>query len=276
MAPSPARERLDILVVQAGLAPTREKARALIMAGRVRLDGQVADKPGTSVKSDAVLTVEGPAHDWVGRGGVKLDAALTELRIDVDGRTALDVGASTGGFTHCLLVRGARRVYAIDVGRGQLDWTLRNDPRVVVCEGLNARQLGPEHVPEPIDIACADLAFISLRLVLTPLAARLAPGADLLVLVKPQFELARSEVGRGVVRDPEKHGRAIARVAEGARAADLRVAALCPSPITGAKGNREFFLLLRNHGPDLGAALERAIERAVQPLARQAASKKTR
>ncbi|MEK7282271.1 MAG: TlyA family RNA methyltransferase, partial [Acidobacteriota bacterium] len=170
------RERLDRLLVARGLAPSRERAQALIMAGAVRVDGRPSGKPGTLVGPEARLEVVGADHPFVGRGGVKLEGALAAFRIDASGRAALDIGASTGGFTDCLLKRGARRVYALDVGRGLLDWSLRNDPRVVVLEGRNARYLEPGDLPEPADLVVIDVSFISLRLVLPPLPPLLAPG----------------------------------------------------------------------------------------------------
>ena len=253
------RQRLDRLLVDRGLAPSRERAQALILAGVVRVDGRPSGKPGTLVAADAVLRRVGADHPFVGRGGVKLEGAIATCRIEVAGRVAVDIGASTGGFTDCLLQRGALRVYALDVGRGLLDWSLRTDARVVVLEGLNARRLAPGDLPEPVDLAVIDVSFISLRLILPPLPPLLAPGADVLALVKPQFEVGRGEVGRGgIVRSPEKHLNALRAVAAAAGTAGFRIRGACASPLPGAEGNREFFLHLRCPPAETiaGAALE--------------------
>jgi 23S rRNA (cytidine1920-2'-O)/16S rRNA (cytidine1409-2'-O)-methyltransferase len=245
MATRPPRERLDTLLVARGLAPSRERARALVLAGRVRVGGAAAAKAGALVPPDAALAVEGPDHPFVGRGGVKLDGALVRLGLDPGGIVVLDVGASTGGFTDCLLKRGARRVYALDVGRGQLDWSLRRDPRVVVLEGRNARHLAPGDLPEKVALAVVDVSFISLRLVLPALRPLLLPGGSVVALVKPQFEVGRRDVGRGgIVRDPALHRRAVLGVAEAAAALGYGLLSGCPSPLPGAEGNREFFLAL--------------------------------
>ncbi|OLE65118.1 MAG: hypothetical protein AUG03_06320 [Acidobacteria bacterium 13_1_20CM_2_68_14] len=239
------KERLDRLLVERGLAPSRERAQALVLAGAVRVDGRAGHKPGSFVSPDAAVEVIAPDHPFVGRGGVKLEGALGALLIDAAARVALDIGASTGGFTDCLLKRGALRVYALDVGRGLLDWSLRNDPRVLVMEGRNARYLSPGDLPEPVELAVIDVSFISLRLILPPLPALLAPGADVLALVKPQFEVGKGETGRGgIVREPEKHLKALRSVAAAAGTAGLAVRGACVSPIRGAEGNREFFLHL--------------------------------
>jgi 23S rRNA (cytidine1920-2'-O)/16S rRNA (cytidine1409-2'-O)-methyltransferase len=261
-----ARERLDRLLVARGLAPSRERAQALIMAGAVRVDGRPSGKPGTLVAPESQVEITGADHPFVGRGGVKLDGALNALRVEVQGRTALDIGASTGGFTDCLLKRGAARVYALDVGRGLLDWSLRRDPRVVPLEGRNARYLVPGDLPGPVDLAVADVSFISLRLILAPLPAVLGPGADVVALVKPQFEVGKGEVGKGgIVRDPGKHLSALRSVVSAASALGFGVRGACPSPITGAEGNREFFLHLAPSPSGCldGDALDRAIEEGV-------------
>ena len=260
------RERLDRLLVARGLAPSRERARALIMAGAVRVDGRPSGKPGTLVGPEARLELVGRDHPFVGRGGVKLEGAFAALRIEAAGRTALDLGASTGGFTDCLLKRGARRVYALDVGRGLLDWSLRCDPRVVLLEGRNARYLEPGDLPGLVDLVAADVSFISLRLILPALPPLLLPGADVVVLVKPQFEVGRDDVGKGgIVRDPEKHLGALRSIAAAARAAGFGVRGACPSPITGAEGNREFFLHLALPPAEClaGDALDRLLEGTV-------------
>ena len=236
-------------LVQRGLAPSRERARALILAGQVRVKGRVVTKAGASVSAgdDVALTV--PDHPYVGRGGVKLAHALDVFGISADGRFALDVGASTGGFTDVLLRRGARQVVALDVGHGQLDWTLRTDPRVIVLERINARTLTPDQLPErarAFDVITMDLSFISLRQVLPAISPLLAPDGDLVALVKPQFEAGRAEVGKGgLVRDPAVHARAVDDVAGAADALGLTRVAATDSPITGAEGTREFFLHLR-------------------------------
>jgi 23S rRNA (cytidine1920-2'-O)/16S rRNA (cytidine1409-2'-O)-methyltransferase len=239
--------RLDLLVVERGLAPSRERARALILAGVVRVNGQTATKAGTPVPAGAELSLDQPDHPYVGRGGVKLAHALDVWAISVDGREALDIGASTGGFTDVLLRRGARRVVALDVGHGQLDWGLRNDPRVVVLEGFNARTLTPADLAGPVDVVTIDVSFISLKHILPQLPPLLADGADIIALVKPQFEAGREEVGKGgLVKDPAVHERVIAEVTRAAEAVGLACMAVVSSPITGATGNQEFLLHLRS------------------------------
>lgn len=238
--------RLDALVLDRGLAASRERARALILAGQVRVDGQVVSKAGAAVAPDARVDLDVPDHPYVGRGGVKLAHALDVFRIDPRGRRALDVGASTGGFTDVMLQRGAASVIALDVGHNQLDWRLRSDSRVIVREGVNARALTAADVPHAVDLVTIDVAFISLRLILPALPPFLMPGADIVTLVKPQFEAGRDEVGRGgLVTDPAVHDAVIARVTEAAEALGLHRKAMTPSPITGATGNQEFFLHLR-------------------------------
>lgn len=240
------KTRLDLLLVERGLAPSRERARALVLAGHVTVNGRVVSKAGTAVAADADLALATPDHPYVGRGGLKLAHALDVFHIDVAGREGLDIGASTGGFTDVLLRRGAARVVALDVGHGQLDWRLRNDPRVVVLEGVNARYLTPAELPGLVDVVSIDVSFISLALVLPQVPALLRPGADVVALVKPQFEAGREEVGRkGIVRDPGVHERVIERVTQAAAAAGLARAGVIPSPITGAEGNMEFLLHLK-------------------------------
>ncbi len=257
--------RLDVWLVEHGLAPTRERAQALVMAGRVRIAGRPATKAGTAVREDAPVEVlPGPEH--VSRGALKLAGALDAFGIDPAGRVAVDVGASTGGFTETLLARGAARVYAVDVGRAQIHESLRADPRVAVRERVNARHLSPEVVPEACGIATVDVSFISVRKILPALLSVLAPGADVVVLVKPQFEVGRGQVGRGgIVRDPERHLQAVADVAEAAQNGGYAVVGACPSPIEGTEGNREFFLhLVAGRSPTEAAALEARIEKAVR------------
>ncbi len=237
------RERLDRLLTLRGHARSRERAQALILAGVVRVDGRRTAKAGSLVPVDAEVTIVVPDHPFVGRGGVKLEGALDAFGVDPEGRVALDIGSSTGGFTDCLLRRGARSVYALDVGAGQLDWSLRNDERVVVMEGRNARYLRPEDLPGPVDLVVADVSFISLRLILPVIPPVLRPDGDVMVLVKPQFEVGRREVGRGgIVRDPRSHLSALRSVAGAASACGLSFRGACASPIRGAEGNREFFL----------------------------------
>ena len=256
--------RLDVWLAEAGLSESREKAQALVMAGRVKLDGHPATKPGTRVREGARVEVDpGPAH--VGRGALKLEGALDAFGLDPRGSVAIDVGASTGGFTETLLERGALRVYAIDVGRGQLHERLRQDPRVVVRDRTNARALSPELVPEACSLAVMDVSFISVTKILGPLRSILGPSANAVVLVKPQFEVGRRQVGRGgIVRDPELHLQALADVAAFAQAAGYCVRGACASPVTGATGNREFFLHLVPGGDPLAAdALASVLRKAV-------------
>jgi len=244
------KARLDALLVARGLAATRERARALILAGQVRVDTPAAKagtplKAGTMVPDDATVSLATPDHPYVGRGGLKLAHALDAFAIDPRGAVALDVGASTGGFTDVLLQRGARQVLALDVGHGQLAWSLRTDPRVVVLEKINARtltadQLGPE-APRAFDVITIDVSFISLRLVLPALEPLLAPDGRLVALVKPQFEAGRDDVGAGgIVRDPAVHARVVAEVVAEAERLGLAHRGTTPSPIAGAEGNREF------------------------------------
>jgi 23S rRNA (cytidine1920-2'-O)/16S rRNA (cytidine1409-2'-O)-methyltransferase len=238
------KARQDQLVVERGLADSREKARALIIAGRVTVDGQKSDKPGHSFAADCRIDVA-EGLPYVSRGGVKLAAALDHFLIDVTGRVCLDVGASTGGFTDCLLQRGAARVWAIDVGHGQLDWRIRNDARVVVQEGLNARFLQPADFPERFELVVCDASFISTTLLLPAIAAVLAEHGEMVILVKPQFEAGRAQVGKGgIVRDPEVQRAACERVTAAVEALGFS-AALMESPILGAEGNREFLLYAR-------------------------------
>jgi 23S rRNA (cytidine1920-2'-O)/16S rRNA (cytidine1409-2'-O)-methyltransferase len=242
----PPKTRLDLLVTERGLAPSRERARAMILAGHVTVDGQVVSKAGTAIGAGARVELLQPDHPYVGRGGLKLAHALEVFGIAVEGREALDIGASTGGFTDVLLRRGAARVVALDVGHGQFDWGLRNDPRVVVIEGKNARYLAPADLPGPVDVVAIDVSFISLAHILPQVPPVLRPGADVVALVKPQFEAGRDEVGRkGIVRDAGVHERVLARVTEAAGRVCLARIAMTPSPVTGAEGNQEFLLHLR-------------------------------
>ncbi len=232
------KERLDVLLVERKLTESQTQAQRLIRAGEVRVAGQVSDKPGTRVLTDVEITVQ-VRPPFVSRGGEKLEAALARIELDVAGGVAADVGASTGGFTDCLLKRGACRVYAIDVGYGQLAWRLRNDPRIVVMERTNARHL--ESLPEPVDLVSVDVSFISLELIL-PMAVRwLQPNGQVVALIKPQFEAGRREVRKGgVVRDPAVHRRVLERVLDIAAELDLELGGLMPSPLRGPAGNVEF------------------------------------
>ena len=240
------RVRLDQLVVERGLAASRERARALILAGQVTVNGQPETKAGTQVDAAADVGLVAPDHPYVGRGGVKLAHALDTFQITVEGREALDIGASTGGFTDVLLKRGATRVIALDVGHGQIDWTLRNDPRVVVIEHFNARHLQPSDLPGPVDVVTIDVSFISLRQILPVLPPVLRERGDVVALVKPQFEAGRSEIRKGVIRDAAVQARVVDEVSAAAREVGLTPVASTTSPITGAKGNVEFLLHLRS------------------------------
>jgi 23S rRNA (cytidine1920-2'-O)/16S rRNA (cytidine1409-2'-O)-methyltransferase len=236
-----AKIRLDILLVDRGLADSREKARALILAGKVTVDGQKSDKPGHSIDAASLVTVLEPMP-YVSRGGFKLAAALDHFAIDVTGRLCIDVGSSTGGFTDCLLQRGAARVWSVDVGRGQLDWKLRNDPRVTVREGVNARYLSPNEFPEKFQLAVCDASFISTTLLIPSIVPLLTPNGAMVILVKPQFESERGQVGKGgIVRNPEVHRAACDRVRACVESFGFR-ARIIDSPILGAEGNREFLL----------------------------------
>ena len=244
------RTRLDVLLVARGLAESRTRAEALILSGRVKVRGVERPKPGTSLPPDAEVSVSSPEHPWVSRGGVKLAAGLDAFGVDPSGKACLDVGASTGGFTDVLLARGAARVYAVDVGHGQLHARLRSDPRVVLREGVNARLLSREAVPEPCSLLVADVSFISLRLVLPAAVPLLSEEADAVLLVKPQFESERGEVGRGgIVRDPAVRTRALERVLAAAGALGLETRGVVESPITGADGNVEFLAGFRRRPP---------------------------
>jgi 23S rRNA (cytidine1920-2'-O)/16S rRNA (cytidine1409-2'-O)-methyltransferase len=239
------KERVDKLLVERGLAETRERAQRLVMAGLVFSGDAAVDKPGTRLPLDTPLEVRGEPHAFVSRGGAKLDGALAALGFDVRDRVALDVGASTGGFTDCLLQRGARRVYAIDVGYGQLAWKLRNDPRVVSRERTNVRALERSDVAEPIDVAVIDASFISLRLVLPAVLRLVDRGCRIVALVKPQFEVGKGRVGKGgVVRESALHAEVLAELQRYAGELGLRVDAVLTSGLLGPAGNREFFLVL--------------------------------
>ncbi len=240
---------MDQLLVERGLAPSRARAAALILAGRVVVGDNRVDKPGTRVPADSPIRLKGRDHPYVSRGGVKLAGALDEFGFEVRDLVALDVGASTGGFTDCLLQRGAKRVYALDVGRAQLHQKLRDDPRVVVMERVNVRHLKPEDLPEPVDLAVFDLSFISLELAVAPVLACLEPGGHMIPLVKPQFEVGKGRVGRGgIVRDEALRLQSLDRIEDHARSLGLKVLGRTQSSPPGADGNIEFFLFLGTRG----------------------------
>ena len=238
---------MDVLLVARALAPSRDRARALVMAGAVFVAGHRVDKPGTAIPCDAEVEVRGNDHPWVSRGGLKLAHALEAFALDVSGTLALDVGASTGGFTDVLLHHGAARVYAVDVGHGQLAWALRNDARVVVLERTNARNLGPQQIPEQVDVIVCDASFIGLRTVLPAALALAAPGARLVALIKPQFEAGSERVGKGgVVRDPAVHVEVCDTIRDWlARDCGWTVLGVTESPVTGPAGNKEFLIAAR-------------------------------
>lgn len=247
------RERIDKLLVEKGLAPSRARAQALVMAGVVLVGHQRVEKSSEMFVADAEIRVKGaddPVSRYVGRGGVKLEAALREFKVDVGGLLCLDVGASTGGFTDCLLQHGARHVVALDVGHNQLDWRLRNDPRVEVREGVNARYLKPEEFPTKFDLAVMDVSFISATKVMPAIARLLTEHGRMITLIKPQFEVGRGEVGRGgIVHDPLKHARVIEEVNRAAREIGLDASGLIDSPLRGADGNVEFLALYKRFKP---------------------------
>ncbi len=256
------RIRLDLAMQAQGLAASRERARALILSGVVLVDGRLVDKAGTLVPSGARITLIAPEHPYVGRGGVKLQGALEQCAVLVAGRVCLDLGASTGGFTDCLLQHGAAHVYAVDVGRGQLDVKLRADPRVTVMERTHALTLVPTDFPDRPDLATVDLSFISLTSILPILPSLLADSGDILALIKPQFEVGKGHVGKGgVVRDPEAHRLVIMKVGKRAVELGLRIRGAAPSCLLGPKGNREFFIHLSKIGA--GIMPEEAAEQAV-------------
>ena len=237
--------RLDQALVQRGLFPSRHQAQSAIMAGEVRIDGRVAAKASDSVQKGHAISVA-PRSRYVGRGGIKLEGALAHFGISCEGKVGLDIGASTGGFTDCLLQHGAAKVFAVDVGHGQLAWKIRDDPRVITLEKTNARHLSRAEIPEPIDLCVIDVSFISLTLILPNAFELLTPDGVILALIKPQFELARADVSRGgIVRAPELHVKAQQKVAGFAENMGARVGGLFPSSITGADGNQEFFICLR-------------------------------
>jgi 23S rRNA (cytidine1920-2'-O)/16S rRNA (cytidine1409-2'-O)-methyltransferase len=237
------RQRLDTLLVERGRVASRERARRLVMAGAVRVGDSIVDKPSALVDPEARIDVADAESRYVSRGGLKLEAALNTFRTQVEGAFVLDVGASTGGFTDCVLQRGARAVFAVDVGYGQFAWSLRNDPRVTLRERTNVRSLSPQDLPEAASLAVVDVSFISLKLVLPLVAACVRPGGEIIALVKPQFEVGKGQVGKGgVVRDAGLQREVVGRIRSCGLDLGLRCVASCESPILGPKGNREFFL----------------------------------
>ncbi len=258
------KERLDVLLLKRGLVTSREQGRRLIMAGVVSVNGETIDKPGTPVPVTATIHIEQQAA-YVSRGGMKLEAALVAFEVDVCGLVVADIGASTGGFTDCLLQYGAARVYAIDVGYGQLDWRLRQDPRVVVMERVNVRYL--DALPEPIDLATIDVSFISLRLVLPVVMRLLKPNGQIIALIKPQFEAGRKQVGKGgVVRDPDVHRAVLYDFLSWAIDKGLDVRGVIPSPLRGPAGNIEFLAHLMLHTPELTPAIDKMVEECLASL----------
>jgi len=245
MKAKPGKKRLDVLLVERGLAESNQKAQAMILAGEVQVDGARAEKAGMQFAVASRIEVSSRSEKYASRGGFKLEGALEDFAIEPAGRLCLDVGASTGGFTDCLLQQGAARVYAVDVSIGQMAWKLRQDARVIRVE-RNARELRVEHIPQQVDLVVVDVSFISAGKVLGPAAKAAKPGADLLILVKPQFELPREDVGSGgIVTDPALHDQAVARVREAALRAGLEVLGVRASRLAGAEGNQEYFLHAR-------------------------------
>ena len=237
------KTRLDSLLVEKNLATSGNRARALIMSGRVTVDGKKVEKPGTAVKKDSEVIVEQDPRRFVSRGGLKLERAITEFNIDVRGKVALDIGASTGGFTDCLLHFGASRVYAFDVGHGQIDWKLRNDKRVVVREKINCRYLRAKDVGEKVEVVTIDVSFISLTMIIEPAVSVLADNATLIALIKPQFEVGRKDVGaKGIVRDEDKLTEVNGKIISYLSGLGFKVKGIIESPIKGSGGNREFLV----------------------------------
>lgn len=235
------KERLDILLVRGGFFSSREKAKATIMAGQVYVNGQKEDKAGMKFDVDSLIEVRGKPLRYVSRGGLKLEKAVNTFGISLEGKICMDVGASTGGFTDCMLQNGALRVYSVDVGHGQLDWKLREDERVICMERFNARELSPGDLPEPVQFVSIDVSFISLKLILGPVMSVLEDGGEIVSLIKPQFEAGREKVGKkGVVRDPKVHEEVIGEVITHALGIGLKYAGLTWSPITGPEGNIEY------------------------------------
>lgn len=267
------KERLDVLLVKRNLAESREKAKAIIMAGNVFVDGQREDKAGSTFAPEVNIEVRGHVLPYVSRGGLKLEKALARFDVEVNGKTCTDVGSSTGGFTDCMLQNGAKKVYAIDVGRGQLDWKLRNDPRVVCMEKTNIRYVTPEDIGEPIDFSSIDVSFISLTKVLIPIRNYLKPDGQIVALIKPQFEAGREKVGKkGVVREKSTHREVIHKIMDFAVEAGFNLCALDYSPIKGPEGNIEYLIHLKKTeeipGHDMGIDPEGTVDQAFAELAK--------
>ena len=241
----PKKLRLDQLLVAQGLFNSREQAQRAVMAGEIKIGTRIAVKPSQLLAADAAIAVK-PTRKYVGRGALKLEKTLDHFKIDMQGKVALDIGASTGGFTDCLLQRGTEKVYAVDVGHGQLDWKIRSDPRVTVLEKMNARFLSRKHIPELVDLCVIDVSFISLTLILPNAFELITPSGVVLALIKPQFELERVDVRRGgIVRDPELHQKAQDKIVQFVTRLGHTVTGIVPSAITGADGNQEFFACMR-------------------------------
>jgi len=258
------RERIDKLLVERGLAESRNRAQSMVMAGRVLVGNQRIDKPGHLVEASAEIRIKGESPRYVSRGGLKLEAALSRFNLDPQGKNCIDVGASTGGFTDCLLQHGAVRVWAVDVGHNQMAWQIRQDPRVEVIEGLNARNLSEVAWPVKFDLATVDVSFISLTKILPALVEVLTPEANLVALIKPQFEVGKGEVGKGgIVSDPVKHRRVITEIADYACQIGLSVVGLIESPIRGAEGNREFLIHLSRAAKSLA---DESLNRLIRDL----------
>ncbi|HIV52558.1 MAG TPA: TlyA family RNA methyltransferase [Candidatus Mediterraneibacter norwichensis] len=267
------KERLDVLLVKRNLAESREKAKAVIMAGNVFVDGQREDKAGTTFSPDVSIEVKGHALPYVSRGGLKLEKALAVFDVNVKDKVCTDVGSSTGGFTDCMLQNGARKVYAIDVGRGQLDWKLRQDSRVVCMEKTNIRYVTPEDIGEPVDFSSVDVSFISLTKVLEPIRNYLKEDGEIVALIKPQFEAGREKVGKkGVVRDKAVHREVIEKIADYARNIGFGVMELDYSPIRGPEGNIEYLIRLKKGAESIGKDMEEAVasvtDKAFEELAK--------
>jgi 23S rRNA (cytidine1920-2'-O)/16S rRNA (cytidine1409-2'-O)-methyltransferase len=244
--PKPGKERLDVLLVERGLAPSRERARALLLAGQVRVNGAPSDKPGTQIAKDATIAIVGETLRYASRAGLKLEGALEDFVVSATGKICLDIGSSTGGFTDCLLQHGAAKVHAVDVTIDQLDWKIRNDPRVRTIE-INARHLRAEDIDEPIDLITIDVSFISVAKILPAIVAAAGSGAEFMILVKPQFELEKSAVGKGgIVREDAARERAVEQVKAAALNVGLEILGSRPSRVKGAEGNQEFFLHARH------------------------------
>ena len=267
------KERLDVMLIKRNLAESREKAKAVIMSGNVFVDGQREDKAGSTFASDVHIEVKGHALPYVSRGGFKLEKALETFDVDVKGKVCTDVGSSTGGFTDCMLQNGAAKVFAIDVGRGQLDWKLRNDPRVICMEKTNIRYVAPEDIGETVDFSSIDVSFISLTKVLGPIRDYLSDEGEIVALIKPQFEAGREKVGKkGVVREKSTHREVIEKIMDFAMSIGFDLCALEFSPIKGPEGNIEYLIHLKKcavkTGTNRGIRADTVVDRAFEELAK--------